>query len=651
MKLEWMHLTNFRQFYGEHTIRFSRGTSQNVTVVHGVNGSGKTSLFTALNWCLYGLTEENMGELVSKRAITETTVGEDTEMKVQLAFSHEGQQFTATRAINVTKTSGHEWQPRETTEFSLDSIRSDGQTQRIPNATGYVESILPSNVRTYFFFDGEKIDQFTRPSHETEVEKAVRNVLKIEVLERAKTHLDAVAREYQSNLRNHASGGLEELIDQETSLRRKFEKTKRRLAELRQEKDAAGRQIKEIDTRLGEIQEIRKWDEQRKRALSEKNIHEQNMDRLRQEIGDVSNHGFFHFADGAVVKALSVLDAMRERGEIPPGIREQFVQDLLAAHRCICGRSIKEESEEHYQLMEVLARSVPSELENAVTQTAADLRAIQPRAYDTTRKLRELMLRKVEINDELDKLNAELDEVSRHFQGMDREEVSSLEKKRTEYEQRVRGLASDIGRFDERLDNQRGELEQLKDDIGKAKVFEKQAQIIQRRFSLARKASDAVEAMFDVFARDMRAGIQAEAKEIFQRLVWKESQFQDIRLGEDYHLEVIDRWGLSAKPELSAGERQVLSLAFITGMAKVTGEEAPLVMDTPFGRLSSAHREAITEHIPDITNQLVIFVTDEELHSQARANLESRIGREYELDFDQATGCTRIRESAARDAC
>ena len=73
---------------------------------------------------------------------------------------------------------------------------------------------------------------------------------------------------------------------------------------------------------------------------------------------------------------------------------------------------------------------------------------------------------------------------------------------------------------------------------------------------------------------DMRTGIQAKAKEIFQRLIWKESQFQDVRLSEDYHLEVIDRWGLPAKPDLSAGERQVLSLAFIAGMAKVTGEEA-----------------------------------------------------------------------------
>lgn len=152
--------------------------------------------------------------------------------------------------------------------------------------------------------------------------------------------------------------------------------------------------------------------------------------------------------------------------------------------------------------------------------------------------------------------------------------------------------------------------------------------------------------MFDVFSQDMRRSIQEEANSIFQRLAWKESQFEAINLSEDYRIEVIDRWGLPAHPELSAGERQVLSLSFITGMSKVTGEEAPLVMDTPFGRLSSAHRETITEHIPKITKQLVIFVTDEELHTQARANLESYIGSEYNLDFNQETGCTEIREMA-----
>ena len=281
-------------------------------------------------------------------------------------------------------------------------------------------------------------------------------------------------------------------------------------------------------------------------------------------------------------------------------------------------------------------------------QTAGDLRAIQPSVEGVPQQLQEFMKRKAGLDDEMEELSATLDEISRHLRGGEHEEVSALEGKRVEHSERVQALAGEMGRYEERIENLRSQLEQARSEIDKAQVSEKRAKGIQQRFSLARKAADAIEQMFDVFARDMRTSIQTEAKNIFQRLIWKESQFEDIRLSEDYRLEVIDRWGLPARPELSAGERQVLSLAFITGMSKVTGEEAPLVMDTPFGRLSSAHREAITEHVADLADQVVMFVTDEELHSQARANLEPRIGAEYNLVFDQATGSTTINDDEQR---
>ena len=436
---------------------------------------------------------------------------------------------------------------------------------------------------------------------------------------------------------------MEQLLEEEESLRKETEKTRTRLVELREEKSAAERQTKEIDARLGEIQEIKEWDNQRKLATETMKIRQEELDALWRSIRDTSNLGYLRFAEGAIEKAIQIVDAMRARGEIPPGIREQFVQDLLANHLCICGRAIEEESEEHRRLMEVLSRSLPSELENAVLEVGGQLRAASPKIEDVTRRLREQMQRKAQINVEQEELTATLDEVNRHLlHDVAHEEVTQLERKRMDHQIAIQRVGGDIGRLEERLENQRKKLEGLKGAIEKAQLSEKRAQDLQRRFSLARKSSDAVEGMLEAFASDMRNSIQKEAREIFRSLVWKESQFQDVQLSEDYHLEVIDRWGLPARPELSAGERQVLSLAFITGMSKVTGEEAPLVMDTPFGRLSSDHREAITQQIPEITNQLIILVTDEELHSQARENLTPRIGAEYQLEFDQDTGCTRI---------
>ena len=60
MKLERITLENFRQYFGKQRLEFSRDPQKNVTVIHGVNGAGKTSMFLAINWCLYGKSYENV---------------------------------------------------------------------------------------------------------------------------------------------------------------------------------------------------------------------------------------------------------------------------------------------------------------------------------------------------------------------------------------------------------------------------------------------------------------------------------------------------------------------------------------------------------------------------------------------------------------
>jgi DNA sulfur modification protein DndD len=180
--------------------------------------------------------------------------------------------------------------------------------------------------------------------------------------------------------------------------------------------------------------------------------------------------------------------------------------------------------------------------------------------------------------------------------------------------------------------------------IGQAKKSSVRAEHLSNKLELAKNAAQAIDDTYDRFADEMRLQIEAQTNEIFRSLIWKDSHFERINLGSDYNLEIIDRYGMAARPELSAGERQVLSLSFITAMAQVSGEEAPLVMDTPFSRLSKHHRESITQNLPGLASQLILFVTDEELHGQARQNIEPFIGAEFRLNFDKKSSCTEIEE-------
>jgi DNA sulfur modification protein DndD len=237
--------------------------------------------------------------------------------------------------------------------------------------------------------------------------------------------------------------------------------------------------------------------------------------------------------------------------------------------------------------------------------------------------------------------------VSRQLRALPNEDIAALEKQRDTFQQDVNSYNLQIGELKADLVRLTEKVAGIEKAVIKARRTENLNVLLAKKMDLAQKASDALEEIHDAFAQAEREKVEAKTREIFQQLAWKGGgHFSDIRLGPDFNLEVIDRWGQPARPELSAGERQVLSLSFITAMSRVSEGEAPLVMDTPFGRLSSAHRASITKFLPDLADQLVLFVTDEELRDEARSNLEHRIGAEYNLLFSPQTSCTNIEETS-----
>lgn len=652
MKLERITLENFRQYHGQQRIEFSRSVERPVTVIHGSNGTGKTSLLLALNWCLYGRMAEsvrvieNVGELMSKEAVRRADSGEPVYTSVQLTFLHEGERYFVKRTLQGMKHQDGTVLLDNAEQFSMMRMRGDGQSVPVSNPLGTMNAILPVNVREYFLFDGERIDSFARPEASAKVKDAVYLVLKLEILRRARAHLDEVAADCRQELKRKSGGELRKLIEQEEKARAERAKCEERKAAVEENRRLAQHKVTEVEQRLREMENTRAVQEQRERAERDLKARRTEMDGLVGQVRDLASAAYGAVAGPAIQRALQVLEQKRERGEIPSNIRQRFVQDLVQQMRCICGRPLADGSPEHQRLLEMLKHSIPGSLEDDVLETSAALQAFPERVIAQREALDAAMRRRAQLVDEIGALEAELDDLGRQLRGSPLEEISALEKQRQGFIADLESYAVDTGRLSERIESLGGQIEQLAADVLKAQKEERREQVISTKMELAQQSADAIAQVHEAFAEDMRSRIEAGTKEIFQRLVWKGSHFQDVRLDRDFDLQVIDRYGSPARPELSAGERQVLSLAFITAMSRVSGEEAPLVMDTPFGRLSSEHRNSITEHLPRLADQLVLFVTDEELRDQARRNLEPYIGAEYVLRFDTDTSCTEIVEGA-----
>ena len=432
MKLDRIVLENFRQYFGKQRLEFARDTQRNVTIIHGVNGAGKTSLFLAINWCLYGRSVDNtkivdnVGELISKELVSQSTPGDRIMTAVELHFLHEGERYMARRTLRGNRQESASVLLDPSDYFTLMRARPDGQWETIKNPILTINAMLPSNVRTYFLFDGEKIDGFAKPESHKDVKEAIYLVLKLEILDRARRHLEANAEEYSRELRKVSSGELAQLLDREARARAERESDEAQKAELLRSIESARRKIVDIDTTLRESHNARELQAQRDQIDQALRQRRAELETLIGQVRDLAVAGYFALAQPAVSRALQILDEKRERGEIPSSIRQQFVQDLITQMRCICGRPITDSSPEHQRLLNLLQHSLPGSLEDDVLDTSAKLQPFAERIGRLHQDMDAAMRRRSELIGAISQLDAELSDIRHQLSRSPVEEISRL---------------------------------------------------------------------------------------------------------------------------------------------------------------------------------------------------------------------------------
>ena len=99
MKITSLKMSNYRQFFDEHIIKFSTDLDTTITVIHGENGSGKTSILNAFKWAFYGNTDFDTGNenIINEQSIARANDGEEVKMCIVIEFENEERIFTATR--------------------------------------------------------------------------------------------------------------------------------------------------------------------------------------------------------------------------------------------------------------------------------------------------------------------------------------------------------------------------------------------------------------------------------------------------------------------------------------------------------------------------------------------------------------------------
>ena len=133
--------------------------------------------------------------------------------------------------------------------------------------------------------------------------------------------------------------------------------------------------------------------------------------------------------------------------------------------------------------------------------------------------------------------------------------------------------------------------------------------------------------------------LEGEVTECFRYLLHKSDLVHRVTIDTDnFSLSLYDPQGKALpKHRLSAGEKQLLAIAFLWGLARVSGRNLPVAIDTPLGRLDSSHRHNLVErYFPAASHQVILLSTDTEIDQNLVTQLREMkaISQEYLLKYD-----------------
>ena len=97
--------------------------------------------------------------------------------------------------------------------------------------------------------------------------------------------------------------------------------------------------------------------------------------------------------------------------------------------------------------------------------------------------------------------------------------------------------------------------------------------------------------------------------------------------------------------DFSKGEKQIYILCLIWALIKSSGVEVPFIIDTPYARIDESHRKTLTiDYLPNISKQVIILSTNEEIDSNLYNVIKPYICDEYLLLYYENARKTEVKK-------
>lgn len=708
MRIKNIELHNFGSYGGHNSFNFESDIpEERVVVIGGKNGTGKTTLFTAIQVCLYGNFAFGF-KTAGKRYLNEiynlinnqVRIDENESAFIEIGF----QQVDNTDLFNYIIRRSWSW-PQNDIQESLSVWQNGRQLEEdeLLNFQNYLIHLIPPDMLKLYFFDGEKIADYFLSNKEVNIRDAlmvlsgndtfdilydqVKRVLKIS--ENAQSD---VAHEYLT-----AQAEIEEYQQQVQDLQQEIESIQDSIEKLTAEIE---RHKKEYSDHGGIT--VEEWTDLHNQLKAE----EEKRERLNWQRKAFATDSLpFVMLPELVNMVLPQMQAEKEHQTyqaLKKSLeKEDFAVVLENAVRAI-GSNHTEQDSRHllksisdYLLDKKWEKFEPlfglsSDEEGQVRSVINRVNTFDPRVFARSQKRINISLEKSkEIRARLQ--TSSIENVESYMQILSTlEEELKIAALKKEHAQAI----LDIKQPD--LDQKESKLRSLK------KAFEEQLKV-HSVSSVSEKTLLLLEELQDTLYSNLIQQVESDLNIKFEELIRKKNFFSRIYIDKSFSVHILrnekintsdlssllrtgsvsvatnvlgetaittlqERYKVTnvaelrkalfdetaaqillpveiSKDRLSSGEKQIFVMSLYWAMMNQSKNELPFIIDTPFARIDAEHRANITEYFfKGLTGQLLILSTDEELSSNHLEAMRSQISHVYMLEYGQDKR-THIREN------
>ncbi|GAA2782174.1 DNA sulfur modification protein DndD [Nonomuraea dietziae] len=649
MLLHKITLTDFGAYQGEQFLNLKTRPGRPIILIGGLNGCGKTTLLDAIQLVLYGARARTSGrgnrsyENYLRESINRQADPKHAHIVLEFSTIVEGEE----RLYKVRRS----WEVNGKTVREFLTVLINGELDLVisDNWADHIEDLLPLEAASLFFFDGEKIESLADPDRAAPViESAVYALLGVNTVEQLRTDLLALQR------RQKISEEDKQILKKIHDLEKQIEEARQVSADIKQKQAGLSEQILQAQDIFDKADESfasagGSLYEQRAELEAEEN-------QLREQLKNVSDSLASNTAAGplpllllseqitsvkqqvdkehAAMQAAQVLDTLSQRDhQLLSSISNVIPADGLAAIERFLNEDRRERAVDA-EIPRVL--NFPSD---ALTQLASIKEVLQGEAA----RARELVAEAMRLRERLNLVERKLAGVP------DKQTIAERIVARDNARDHVTLLVGALQRLDEERDTVLRRIDLLNAD--RERAYKGRAQKVAetehaaRIITYADRMRSTLEKFGEALLQRHISRLEVAVLDSFNRLMRKNGLVSDLRIDiEKFMITLVGPDDNELDPaRLSAGERQLLAVSLLWGLARVAGNHLPSVIDTPLGRLDSRHREHLVQrYFPHASHQVLLLSTDEEIDEYLFSKLRPSIAHTYTLVHDDTTFTTTV---------